>query len=312
MAARSRYVATILLVLIALGGAGLAVAADRQQDAHGRPEVTWAADNAAKPWLASATTDLSALSGHAADLAKAGRQTLGSVQGLNFDAMRTAIEDGDAATNVVAADLQELTDDQRVARQTIDRWRLGPTTSAQFDAFDTAVTSATNMPAAWLRVKTRATNVYGLIDDLQRHDGLVFRGTTAGTQGNWADAISTLAEAGTALDAARGMRDDLGAGAGATVDTLEQLIARYAAYDSALSALYEYLGSGGAESDDAFKTLTKAVDSAQRALPGDNSVFSLIVGEAAGIEITEALVQLEQARGDINHALDASAAGEAQ
>src|SRR5438046_7057648 len=98
MAARSRYIATILLVLIALGGAGLAVAADRQQNATDRPEMTWAADNAAKPWLAKATADLSALSGHAADLARAGRLTLGDVQGLSFDAMRTAVADGDGAS----------------------------------------------------------------------------------------------------------------------------------------------------------------------------------------------------------------------
>ena len=72
MAARSRYIATILLVLVALGGAGLAVAADRQQNATDRPEVTWAADNAAKPWLAQATTDLTTLSTDAANWPRPG------------------------------------------------------------------------------------------------------------------------------------------------------------------------------------------------------------------------------------------------
>lgn len=305
MTTRSRFVATTLLVLIALGGAGLAVAADRQQDAYSRPEVTWAADNAAKPWIATLDRDLVALSGDASDLAKAGRQTLGEVQGLSFNAMRAVIEDGDTASDAVATALERLVTDQKTADASIERWRLGADANGQLASIDAAVVSTADLPVAWARIKARATNVYGLIDDLQRHDGLAFRGTTAGTQGNWADAISSVADAGKALDAARGMRDNLGAGA--TVDTLDQLIVRYAAYDSALSGLYEYLGSGGEQSGETFDQLNKAVADAQAALPGDSGVLSLIVSEAAGTEITDALVSLERARGDINDALDAAA-----
>ena len=83
MGTRSRFVATTLLVLIALGGAGLTVAADRQQTPDQRPEVMWAADQAAQPWIATLSTDLTAIDTAATALSKAGRDTLGNVQGLD-------------------------------------------------------------------------------------------------------------------------------------------------------------------------------------------------------------------------------------
>ena len=132
----------------------------------------------------------------------------------------------------------------------------------------------------------------------------MFRATTDGRQSGWADALTALADARGALDAARTLRADLGSGA--TVDTLDQLLARYDAYDAALTSLYEYLGSGGAQSGATFDNLNKQVESTQAALPSDNSVFSVIVGEAAGTELTDGLVALEQARGDVNAALDAT------
>jgi hypothetical protein len=142
-----------------------------------------------------------------------------------------------------------------------------------------------------------------VVDDLQRHDSLVFRATTSGRQSAWADAITTMAGAGAALDEARAARDALGA---SSTDTLSQLIDRYAAYDSALSGLYSYFGSGGSKSGAQFETVNKQVEDAQAALPSGNEVFSLIVGEAAGSQLADALVQIEQARGDINAALEAT------
>ena len=61
-----------LLVLIALGGAGLAVAVDRPQNSAQRPELSWRADQQAAPWIEQLSAalepvdeDISALSEHA-------------------------------------------------------------------------------------------------------------------------------------------------------------------------------------------------------------------------------------------------------
>src|SRR5689334_8036385 len=111
MRTRHRLIATTLLVLIALGGAGLAVAADREQDPTGRPEVTWAADHAAQPYITALASDLSAMTTDASDLSKAGRDTLGNLQSLDVESVRAAIEDGDAASARIGAALGGLNAD---------------------------------------------------------------------------------------------------------------------------------------------------------------------------------------------------------
>ena len=65
------------------------------------------------------------------------------------------------------------------------------------------------------------------------------------------------------------------------------------------------MSAGGAQGGAQFDALNKTVQDTQAALPGNSGVYSLIVGEAGGTAISDALVQLEQARGDINDALQA-------
>src|SRR4051794_37910508 len=124
MRTRNRLVATTLLVLIALGGAGLAVAADRVQDPGSRPEVTWAADHAAQPYIVALAADLSAVTGDASSLSKAGRDTLSNLQSLNVDAVPAAIDDGDGASSRIGGALAGLNADSSKAHANIERWRL--------------------------------------------------------------------------------------------------------------------------------------------------------------------------------------------
>ena len=309
MGTRSRFVATTLLVLIALGGAGLAVAADRQQTPDQRPEVMWAADQAAQPWIATLSTDLTGIDTAATALSKAGRDTLGNLQGLAVDKTRSAMVDGDGALATISAAIAGLRADQAQANAHIERWRLGPETSAQLDAFDTAVGAVADLGPQWTRMKTRATLVAQLLDDLSLHDSQIFRATTAGRESQWSDAINDLSEAASSLNEARGIRGELASDS--TVDTLDDLLSRYDSYDSSLQSLYEYLGSGGGQGD-RFLALQGAVQTAQSALPSDDRALSVIVGEAAGAELSDALAALEHDRGKINDALDATSGGASQ
>src|SRR3990170_3858634 len=68
---------TAVLVLTALGGAGLAVAADRQQNPVQRRELTRAADGRAQPWIDALAAQLEQLHGHGTDLSTAGRAVPG-------------------------------------------------------------------------------------------------------------------------------------------------------------------------------------------------------------------------------------------
>ncbi len=298
MGIRTRFAATVLLVLAVLGGAGLAVAADRYQDPGTNPGLTWAADHGARPWLTLLAADLGAVSVASADLDHAARDTAGSLQSLNLAAMGAAVTDGDSSANVVGGALHKLNDDYVLANADIDRAHLSPTTAAQLDAIDAAVSAAPKLSSDWTLIKARATDLAALVAALLHHDELVVAATTAGRRGDWAAALSSLSEATTALDDARRERDAMGI----KVGTLDELITRYDTYDSALSGLYAYLLDGVAGSGPTFAALSTTVEVAQAALPGDSGVYSLIVGES-GTGMTDALFGLERARDDIDTAL---------
>jgi hypothetical protein len=294
---------TALLVLCALGGAGLAVAADRPQNPVQRPELTWKADHEAAPWLNGMADKLATIDSEVANVSDAGRTVLGSLQSLAADDIAAAIADGDAAVAAVDDDVTALSTSARAAVTEIDASRLGPEAQAQLAAVQQAVDSAIHVPNIWNDVATEGRRVGALIDALLRHDGLVFRATTAARQSNWDNALSLLDQASAPLSDADDVRDGLAA----TVDvaTLDDLLARDRDYDAALTALYSYIRSTDEQSGDEFDDLVADVDEAQAALPADTSAMSVIVSEAAGRSLTQSLIAIEEAHGDILEAVSA-------
>ena len=292
---------TAVLVLTALGGAGLAVAADRQQNPVQRPELTRAADGRAQPWIDALAAQLEQLHGHGTDLSTAGRAVLGQLQALDTAGANEALTAGDAAGREIDTFVAGLRDTRSQADAEIERWRLGPETGALLDQLDTAIAAAPELSTDWTALADNARAVVNLVDGLQNHDALVFEATTAGREGGWAHALELLGWAGDALGLATAMRDHLAATT--TVETLDDLIGRARAYDEALTALYTYLRDGGRRSGTRFEALQAAVDQAQAALPGDTGVLVVIVGEAAGPPIADALVAMDEVHGTINDAL---------
>jgi hypothetical protein len=305
MGIRSRLATTALLVLVALGGAGLAVAADRFQTSAGRPELTWADDRAAAPYIAAIDSDLQSLAGPANGLAKAGRDTLANLQSQDLVAVDGALGAGAAAADEIGAALSNLDAHHTDADAHITRWRLGADTADQLAAADAAVSAVDALPAAWTEIATRAKAVSALIGDLQDHDAAVFRATTDGRNSDWTSSFTDLGNAHDAVSAAH--VDSGQVGAGARVDTLDQLLDRYDAYDAALTVLYGYLAAGGVQSGTTFESLNGKVLAAQSVLPTNSGVFSIIVSEATGSSIADALATIGQGRGAIDAALQPSA-----
>jgi hypothetical protein len=294
---------TALLVLCALGGAGLAVAADRPQNPVQRPEITWKADHEAARWLAAMADQLATIDEQVTSVSDAGRAVLGGLQSLATADLASALADGDAAVAVMDDEVSTLGANARAAATEIDASRLGTQTEAQLVAVNTAVDAATRVPHIWNDLATEGRRVASLVDALLRHDGLVFRATTAGRQSNWDGAVSLLDQANTPLADADAIRDELAA----TVDvaTLDDLLARDRAYDAALTALYSYIRSTDKQSGDEFDSLVADVDEAQAALPADTTAMSVIVSEAAGRSLTQSLIAIEEAHGDILEAVAA-------
>jgi hypothetical protein len=295
---------TTLLVLIALGGAGLAVAADRPQNPIQRPEVTWRAEQVAQPWIRELADDLALIDQDVIDISDQGLEVLGRLQSLDLEGMRTASTDGDEINVEMEAAIEQTVALRQDARDAIQEWRLGPTTRELFAAFDAATVAAQQVSAYWHGLEADAQTVAGLVDATLRHDGLVFRATTAGRQSRWDDALAALEEAEVPLADAASIRDQLAPDV--DVETLDDLLGRYRAYDESLVALYTYVRDTGKQDGPAFDDLQAKVDQAQAALPADTGAMSAIVGQAAGPSITDALVAIEKARGDILKALAAA------
>lgn len=298
---RTRLWLTALLVLVALGGAGLASAADRPQKEAQRPELTWRADRNAQPWISALADELQTVDGFVVDLSRHGRDVLGRATALDVDHMNEAVAAGDQVSNELDDAVGHMLAVREDALATIEEWRLGPPARTLFEQLAGAATGAQEVSASWQGLAADAQRVAGLVDALLRHDGLVFRATTAGRQANWDDALSFLQQALVPMVEATEIRNVLASNA--TVDTLDDLLERYRAFDGALTDLYTYIRDTGRREGRDFDALQTEVDRAQAALPVDTSAMSVIVAEAAGPSITEALVAIERSHGDILEAL---------
>jgi len=255
----SRLAASSLFVVLALGGASLAVAADTTSLPPTIPPAVISPTNQPRPALSA--VDLAT-----ADLAQAARETAGNLQALNLDATRAAMARGDAASDAVLS--------------------AGHGSSA-----------ATAMTDAWARMRIRSGAVVALLANLQAHDAAVINATARGRSADWGDALDYLGEAAGWLGQAQTARAALAVGA--ATDTFGQLIDRDSSYDAALNALYSYMAKSHDRAGRKFAALSKAVVDAQAALPASNDVLSFIVGESAAATLYTDLLSIERDRSDV-------------
>jgi hypothetical protein len=298
---RRRLTWTVVLVLAALGGAGLATAADRPPTDGTRPELTWRAEQLGRPWIESMNAQLVAVEEEMSTLASSGRQALTRLSQLDPAAIDGALADGDASSQQLGellATLEGMRDQQRA--EAADA-RLGSSSRRRLATIDGAADAAARARLAWVDVTAAARRVTRLLEALARHDELVFSATTAGRQERFADALDLLTQAEEPLFEAEALRDELAEYA--TVDTLDDLLRRYAAYDAALYALYDEIERSGTQDSPRVRELLAGVERALAALPADTTALQVVVAEAAGPAVAEGLVTIEQARGVVNAAL---------
>ncbi|HEY7598297.1 MAG TPA: hypothetical protein VH741_00090, partial [Candidatus Limnocylindrales bacterium] len=286
---------TVVLVLAALGGAGLATAADRLPTDQTRPELTWQADRLVAPRVAAMTSQLTTIDADLEALAGAGREALGRLPALDPAAIETAVADGDAISLRLAAELELLLDMRTDQLETIDDSRLSQANQQLLADIDEALAAIEPLDSTWAEMADAARRVTALLESLFHHDGLVFRATTAGRQADWPRALELLDEAALPLAEAHAIRDALAERA--DVSTLSALLDRYSDYDAALVALYREIQASGTQDSPEVQALRAEVERTQALLPANNDALRVVVADAAGPAVARGLVDIEQARG---------------
>jgi hypothetical protein len=300
-AALGRLIVTAALLLVALGGAGLAVAADLPHTDEYRPELTARADRLFEPWQARMAEQLNVANDALSELSRAGREILGDLYSQDVTTLEASLGRGAQLSSDAAAAREALLEVRlRQARELPDR-RLGGPNRSLLAGVDQAIETLAAVPGAWHRLDASAGTVAGLLRAMKDHDDLVFEATTAGRDARWQDALVLLARADASLGEAADIRDRLAQTT--DVSTLDELLRRYAAYDDALAGLYGALDGGASPDGDEVAALEAAVAAAQSALPADSSAVSVVVADAFGPAVAETLVVIEEARGVVAETL---------
>ena len=296
-----RLLITVVLVLVALGGAGLATAADRPHGGGARPELTARADRQFEPWRDQMAAELERASDHLGALSTAGREVLGKLYAQDLESVDAGLAAGGTAASDLEATRATLADVRAGQSLALADGRLGSANRALVALVDESVAALATVPAAWESLAASSGTVASLVRAVRDHDSLVLEAADAGRDARWRRALTRLDEAAAALEDAREVRDLLAPST--DVSTLDQLLARYSAYDEALARLYTALDDGADPDSGAVSAIRRQVEQAQAALPLDNSALTVVVADAAGSAVAGSLVTIERARGKVAETL---------
>jgi hypothetical protein len=293
----------IVVGLVALGIAGLVAGLDHRPEDFGRPELTWARDEAVAAELDGAAAELSGIADEVERLGLLGRGSLAALTSRDFDlldqtiasgtVLATAIRDEGTVlrTRLLALPMSEPDTELRLSPATLDRYaRL------------VAALDATNgLAGSWARLVQGSLSAGRLTALLEGHDRLILEGIDAGVTGNWTTALARIDSATALLVEAEGLRDELQN----TVDvgTLNEWLRRNREYDVALRALYVVSAESPTRVTPEIRAALAAEKAARDALPRDTANLGIILAEIARGGLNQAVIGIEEARARLADAL---------
>ena len=296
-----------IIVVMALGGAGVVAQWSHPPATPSRAELTWHGDQEVAPSLDAAQADLEAIGGDLERLSVLARGALAAVTADDQEPFSRALGEGGDVTRAIAsasaalrADLIALPGD--VA---IDAISYGGDTLARRAAMLTAIESSAGLGRDWARFTVGSLAASDLISLLTSHDLTVAAAVSEGRAAEYESALPMLARAVTKLDDATDIRDRL---ANTTdVEILDEWLGRNRRYDEALVALYTALRDSGGLVNDAVRDAYREETAARAVLPPDTRGLVIIVAEIGRGGLNQAVIAIEQARGRLNLALQALA-----
>jgi hypothetical protein len=295
---------TGLFAVLAAGGAGLVATTWHVPGSAARAELTYAADAALGARLDIATAGLADIGDEVVTLAESAKTALAEVTNRDPTNLRAAVERGSAAASTIDARAAEL------RRSLADLPGGDPgaavdysnATLARRSEVLAAIEAASGLATYWRQAAARATETANLTALLDRHDQTVLAAAADGRAEHWQRAVRILDDALLIVADVQSARTRLIAGSEGTV--LDEWITRNRDYDTALQNLYAALrDSGGNPRTTAVQQARIAERHAFDQLPPDRRTIIVIISEVTSGGLTEAVIEIEDARGQIEDAL---------
>ncbi len=292
-------------VVIALGGAGMASALNHAPATDSRPELTWAGDQQAASALDVAAAKLQALSDAVDALGASSRQALVSVVAGNTDTLTSTLAKGTTQLAAVAAARDDLTSALAAVPDTGEDagLRVSAATIARYQQLAGTVGLTSNLEYDWNVLSARAMAASVLPDLLARHDQQTAAAAKEGGAARYQQAIALLDAPDATLVQIGKLRDSLAETADVT--TLTAWIDRNTAYDAALRNLYQAMLAAKGKVTKDLRDAFAAEEAAKAALPTDNKVVVVIMGDIARGGLNQAVIDIEIARGALAAAIEA-------
>jgi hypothetical protein len=297
-----------LMVLIALGAAGIVNAMDHQPGTPARAELTSAGDRELDPMLDAVTGDLVELADQVAALGVQARGALAALNGSDTSTVDTAIAEG----NRLVTDLRARTSALRRDLAAVPYvgtpsapLLLSNDIASRHAALVAALDATEGLDNAWERLTLGSISASRMSGLLARHDELVAQAAERGRAAKYGDAMALLDQADTTIAEARQLRDLLANTVDVTV--LDQWLDRNAAYDLALRGLYEVISTVSGKVTDSVREAISAEQAAKDRLPPDTRGLVVIMAEIGRGGMNGAVIAIEEARGKLISAIDAAA-----
>ncbi|MEX2011853.1 MAG: hypothetical protein WEF51_06440 [Chloroflexota bacterium] len=293
----------IVVGLVALGIAGLVAWLDHRPGGSGRPELTWARDEAVGVELDAAAAELSGIADEVERLGLLGRGSLAALTARDFDLLDLTIASG----TVLATGLRDEASALRARLLALPmsepdtRLRLSPATLHRYARLVAALDATNGLAGSWARLVQGSLSAGRLTALLDGHDKLIVSGIEAGVTGDWTTALARIADATGLLAEAEVLRDELQN----TVDvgTLNEWLRRNREYDVALRALYVVSAKSPTRVTPEIRAALAAEKAAREALPRDTANLGIILAEIARGGLNQAVIGIEEARARLADAL---------
>ena len=291
--------------LLSLGAASAVAGLTHQPRTGARPELTWAADAAAAPVLASAVAELEGMAEQLEEIGVRGRGALAAMNARQFDVLDTAVAEG----GVLISDLRarSVSLQSRLAAMPAfgagAELRLSPEVRERHAALIEALGATDGLGESWARLASGGSSAARLSTLLEAHDATVAEAVEAGSIGSFPTALRRLDAAEATLDEAA----ELGVQLSNTSDvtTLNEWLTRNRAYDEALRALYVASAASPDRATPAIREALRAEATARARLPESTRPLTIVMTDIAQGGVNQAVISVEEARGEVADALEA-------